>query len=238
MARDSFRPEEIRFYGRRQGRRLRQGRLALVETVLPAIAIPEPPPDATVDPSGYFDFHPAAVWLEIGFGGGEHLANQALAHPDIGFIGCEPYFNGVASLIGHVADKELKNIRIFSEDARRLLPRFEEASIQRVFTLFSDPWPKARHSRRRFIQPETLDQLARILADGAELRFASDDMGYVRWALMHLAAHPAFEWMARCPEDWRRRPDDGFETRYEAKALRAGRPATHLRFRRRSRKSA
>lgn len=238
MARDSFRPEEIRFYGRRQGRRLRQGRLALVEALLPAIAIPEPPPDATVDPSAFFDFRPAAVWLEIGFGGGEHLAHQALAHPDIGFIGCEPYLNGVAGLIGHIANKRLKNIRIFSEDARRLLPRLKAASIQRAFTLFSDPWPKARHSRRRFVQPETLDQLARILADGAELRFASDDMGYVRWALMHLSSHPAFEWTARRPEDWRRRPADGFETRYEAKALRAGRKAAYLEFRRRAPKSA
>lgn len=238
MARDSFRPDEIRFYGRRQGRRLRQGRLDLVDALLPAVTIPEPPPEATVDPGGFFDFRPAAVWLEIGFGGGEHLAHQALAHPDIGFIGCEPYLNGVAGLIGHMADKDLKNIRIFPEDARRLLPRLREASIQRAFTLFSDPWPKTRHSRRRFIQPETLDQLARILADGAELRFASDDMGYVRWALMHLSAHPAFEWTAHRPADWRRRPVDGFETRYEAKALRAGRKAAHLRFRRRARKSA
>lgn len=238
MARDSFRPEEIRFYGRRQGRRLRQGRLALVETLLPAMAIPEPLPGAAVDPSGLFDFRPAEVWLEVGFGGGEHLANQALAHPDIGFIGCEPYLNGVASLIGHIASKKLKNIRIFPEDARRLLPRIEEASIQRAFTLFSDPWPKARHSRRRFIQAETLDQFARILADGAELRFASDDIGYVRWALMHLSAHPAFKWMARRPEDWRRRPADGFETRYEAKASRAGRKGVHLRFIRQARKLA
>lgn len=209
-----------------------------MDTLLPAMSIPGPLPGTTVDPSSLFDFHPAEVWLEVGFGGGEHLANQAQAHPDIGFVGCEPYLNGVASLIGHVASKKLKNIRIFPEDARRLLPHIEEASIQRAFTLFSDPWPKTRHSRRRFIQADTLDEFARILADGAELRFASDDIGYVRWALMHLSAHPAFAWMAQRPEDWRRRPADGFETRYEAKAARAGRPATHLRFRRRPRKSA
>jgi tRNA (guanine-N7-)-methyltransferase len=172
------------------------------------------------------------VWLEIGFGSGEHLAHQARLNPDVGFIGCEPFVNGVAALLAAVASESLTNIRIFDEDARLLLPQLADASIGRVFLMFPDPWPKTRHHKRRFIQPATLDALARIMAPGGELRFASDDPGYVRWALWHVLRHPAFAWTAQGAADWRTRWADGVETRYEAKRL-AGRTPSYLTFVRR-----
>ncbi|MEQ8194487.1 MAG: tRNA (guanine(46)-N(7))-methyltransferase TrmB [Rhodospirillales bacterium] len=181
---------------------------------------------------------PAAVddiWLEIGFGGGEHLAAQAEAHPGVGFIGCEPFINGVASLAGRLERAGAANVRIFDDDARLLLPLLPENSIGRVFVLFSDPWPKKRHHRRRLITAETLDLLARIMKDGAELRFASDHAGYVRWVLEAVLRHRAFVWPVASRRDWAEPPADWVGTRYEAKARRAGRAAVYLRIRRAAR---
>ncbi len=172
------------------------------------------------------------IWLEIGFGAGEHLAAQADSHPDIGFIGCEPYINGVATLLSVIERKKLTNIRIFNDDARLLLAKLEAATIGRVFVLFSDPWPKKRHHRRRFITPENLTQLSRIMTDRAELRFATDDMSYIRWALEVFYQHPDFTWQVQGPADWRNRHADTAPTRYETKALKQGKKCVYLTFQR------
>lgn len=225
-----------RFYGRRHGRRLRAGRGALLTTLLPRLRIVLPSQGSILEPRALFDGTVTDVWLEVGFGAGEHLATQATAHPDVGFIGCEPYVNGVASLLAQVAARKLANVRIFDDDARLLMAALPEASIGRVFVLFSDPWPKKRHSDRRFIGPGTRTDLARILKDGGELRFASDRMEYVRWTLEHITADPSFAWNARGPADWRHRPADWCQTRYEAKALTRGASCSYLCFRRRARR--
>ena len=224
--------DDIRFYGRRRGHKLRPGRQSLVDELLPQIRVAPPSDGGALDPAALFPPEIADLWLEIGFGAGEHLAAQAEAHPDIGFIGCEPFLNGVSSLLRHIDARGLDNIRIRDDDARPLLAVLPEACIGRAFTLFLDPWPKKRHNRRRFVGPENLDVLARLLKDGAELRFASDHMDYVRWALFHLSRHPDFVWTARRPQDWRDRPRDGFATRYETKALGKGLTCAYLTFRR------
>ena len=216
-------------YGRRHGKKLRPRRQALIEQLLPDLRIALRP---ELDPVTLFDHAPRAVWLEVGFGGGEHLAAQARIRPDVGLIGCEPFVNGLASLLARIDDSGLANIRVHDDDARLLLDCLADASIQRMFLLFPDPWPKARHHKRRFVNPATLDACARILADGAELRIATDDRGYCRWMLEHLARHHAFTWTARRPSDWRERPDDWPATRYEAKARSQGRAPVYLRYRR------
>ena len=223
-------------YGRRRGRRLRPHRERLVTERLPRLAIDLE--QAPGDPAAWFPQPVAGVWLEVGFGGGEHLFAQATRHRDIGFIGCEPYINGVARLLaaidGAPGAVPAENIRLFPDDARLLIERLPARSVERVFVLFPDPWPKARHRRRRFIAPAQLDQLARVLKPGGELRLATDHMEYLRWMLLHCGRHPAFEWLARTPADWRSRPDDAPPTRYEEKALAAGARCVYLRYRRRA----
>ena len=216
-------------YGRRHGKRLSRRRQALIDTLLPRLLIT---PEPGLDPAALFDHQPDTVWLEVGFGGGEHLAAQAEAHGEVGLIGCEPFVNGLAGLCALIDDGGLVNIRIHDDDARLLMDCLAEASIGRMFLLFPDPWPKTRHHKRRFVNPATLDACARILADGAELRIATDDMPYCRWMLKHLARHHAFAWTARRPADWRERPDDWPPTRYEAKARDQGRPPVFLIYRR------
>jgi tRNA (guanine-N7-)-methyltransferase len=180
------------------------------------------------DPRAYF--HDVDdVWLEIGFGAGEHLLWQAQHHPRIGLIGAEPYEGGVAKLLARLTGSE--DIRIHEGDAREIIEALPDASIGRAFILFPDPWPKTRHHKRRFVQSETLDALARILKPGAELRFASDDAGYLGWTLERLVAHPAFAWTAGRASDWTVRGADWPQTRYEAKALHG--PPVFLRFVRR-----
>jgi tRNA (guanine-N7-)-methyltransferase len=218
---------------------LRQGRRRLAESLLPRIAITLPE-EGLLDPLTLFPAPPArpeAVWLEIGFGAGEHLAQQAEQHPGLGFIGCEVFENGIARLLGDIAHRELANIRIFADDARLLVDCLVPASIARVFILFPDPWPKERHHKRRLVAPATLDRLAWVMQPGAELRLATDDPGYLVWMLEHVTAHPEFEWLARTPADWRARPPDWPATRYEEKARAAGplsgRAPVFLRFIRR-----
>ena len=225
----------MRFYGRRKGKPLKAGRQGLLETLLPTLKIAAPAPGETLDPCGLFAARPASVWLEIGFGGGEHLAAQAHAHPDIGFIGSEVFLNGVAGVLKHIDTNGVRNVRIFNDDVRRLLPHLPDASLGRIFLLFPDPWPKARHAKRRFISTAMLDELARLLVDGGELRVASDHPVYVRWCLQHAPIHPDFVWPVTGPDDWQARPSDGFPTRYEQKAIEAGRPPVYLRFVRRPR---
>ncbi len=168
--------------------------------------------------------------LEVGFGGGEHLAEQARRHPDTGFIGCEPFENGVAKLLTQVQASRLRNVRVVPDDARDILVRLPDASLSFVFVLFPDPWPKLRHHKRRFIQTRTLDQIHRLLKPGGELRIATDHTDYGQWALMHLMRDNRFEWAAMCADDWRVRPADWVPTRYEQKALKAGRSCIYLRF--------
>ena len=222
-----------RLYGRRRGRPLRPGRQQLTQTLLPrlALALPE---RGSLDPTSLFPSPPVAVWLEIGFGGGEHLAAQTAAHPEIGFVGSEVFESGVARLVGEVKRRDLGNIRIFADDARLLLDALPPASLGRVFILFPDPWPKRRHHKRRLIAPATLDRLAFVMQPGAELRLTTDDRDYLAWMLEHLTAHPDFAWLARRPADWRERPSDWPPTRYEEKARAAGRTPAFLRFVRRS----
>ena len=221
-----------RLYGRRRGRPLRAGRQGLTASLLPrlALALPEGQP---LDPAMLFAPAPREVWLEIGFGGGEHLAVQAVAHPNIGFIGSEVFENGIARLVGYIAAQRLANIRIFADDARLLVDRLVPGSLGRVFILFPDPWPKKRHHKRRLVAPATHDRLAIVMRPGAELRMATDDPGYLAWMLDNLTCHPAFEWLARRPADWRERPSDWPATRYEEKARAAGRRPAYLRFVRR-----
>ncbi len=212
---------------------MRPARRRLLDDLLPqlAFALPEA---GQLDPRGLFVQRPQAVWLEIGFGGGEHLAEQARAHPDIGFIGVEPFVSGVARLLATCAADRLDNLRLLVDDARLLLAALPDGSIGRAFVLFPDPWPKARHHKRRIVSPDTASELARVLAPGAELRLATDHPGYARWMLDVLIREPRLVWQAESAQDWRVRPDDWPPTRYEAKALAAGRRPVYLRFLRRS----
>jgi tRNA (guanine-N7-)-methyltransferase len=217
-------------YGRRRGRPLRPHRQQQVDRLLPQISIDlAHMPD---NPAGLFGRPVRDVWLEVGFGGGEHLFRQALRHPEIGFIGCEPFLNGIARLIAHIDDGATPpdNIRIFTDDARVLIGQLPANSIGRAFILFPDPWPKRRHHRRRFVASEQLDALARVMRPGAELRIATDHMGYLRWILFHCLGHRAFRWLAQGPGDWRSRPADWPSTRYEDKALARGAFCAYLRF--------
>ncbi len=220
-------------YGRRRGKSLRQGRRAVLEELLPRLRLePSDYGAGAMDPAALFSGSVREVWLEIGFGAGEHLAAQAKANPHIGFIGCEPFINGVARLLGEVSAEGLENIRIVVDDAGLLLDSLATASIGRAFLLFPDPWPKRRHNKRRFVRPENIAAMARVLADEAQWRMATDHRDYCRWMLDHMGRAPEFEWLARRPGDWRNRPDDWPATRYEAKGLDAGRPPMFLSFRR------
>ncbi len=217
-------------YGRRQDKPLTTRQAQLMTTVLPRVAAPDPEA-GPIDPAGIF---PQAdeLWLEVGFGGGEHLAWQAAQHPNIGFIGAEPFINGVAKLVTAIDAEGLDNIRIHFGDARPLIEALPDGSLQSLFVLHPDPWPKKRHHKRRMISPWFFCEAARLLAPGGQLRVASDIADYIRWTLMHAQAAPAFEWAAERPADWRERPADWPQTRYEAKALREGRRPTYLIFHR------
>lgn len=223
-----------RFHGRRRGRRLREGQERLLHEILPQLAL-DLSGDGPVDLRRAFDPPVDEAWLEIGFGGGEHLAWQAAAHPRIGMVGAEPFLNGVASLLARLQRDATANVRILADDVRPLLGRLAPASLGRAFILFPDPWPKARHRRRRIVVRETLDALAAALADRAELRLATDDQDYLVWMLRHLHEHPDFDWLAERADDWRVRPADWPATRYEAKNRSGGPGPTFLRYRRRPR---
>lgn len=225
----------ISTHGRRRGRKLRPGQKGLIDAALPARSI-----DLDLlrmqGPRASF---PAAVenlWLEIGFGGGEHVVWQARHHPTTGIVACEVFQNGIMTCLRGLEAENLENVRLFTEDARDLLDLLPEQSIARAFILFPDPWPKSRHHKRRLISAATMDILARIMADGAELRLATDDAPYLRVMLAIACGHEAFEWLAVRPTDWRQRPEDWPQTRYEAKAIEAGRRPAFLRLRRRARR--
>lgn len=222
----------LRFYGRRKGKPLRRARQELVEKHLPGLRITIPS-SGQLNVKSLFCWEPEAVWLEIGFGAGEHLIAQAEANPRIAFIAAEIFLNGIASLVKNISDKKLSNIRIFDNDVRSLLPLLPNASINKIFLLFPDPWPKSRHAKRRFINPTNLSELARIMSNGSELRFATDDPVNLRWCLRHIPNHPAFSWLVNSAQDWRLRPPDSFPTRYERKAIESGHTPAYLTFQRR-----
>lgn len=228
MAGEKFRGRR-RVHGRRQGRRLNTHQQRLMDELLPRLAIPLSAPHG-LQPAALFDMPVTDVWLEIGFGGGEHLAAQARANGQIGMLGAEPYINGIAKLLSTIDREALGNIRIHPGDARELLEQLPDQCLGRVFILFPDPWPKTRHNKRRFISADNLAQIARVLRPGGRLRFASDITDYVRWTLVHVRAAGGFEWTATRAADWRQRPGDWPATRYEAKAIRQGRSPAYLEF--------
>lgn len=229
-----FQPPELRFFGRRKGPALSDRKQGLMDDLLPRISVPvdlekEAAP-GDMDLMAMFELPVRACWLEIGFGKGEHLAWQADHNPDVGLIGCEPYLNGVAGLLTHIEEESINNIRIYGDDARHVLSRLPDASLERVFLIHPDPWPKRRHARRRFVNPPNLDQIARVLVDDGEFRVGTDHPIYREWTAIQMSFRSDFEWLANSPDDWLTRPDDWPETRYEAKALE-GR-ATYFRYRR------
>ncbi len=223
-------------YGRRKGKRLRPHRRELLETRLAELApkgvsLAENPERRPIDLAALF---PGAreVWLEIGFGGGEHMIHQATAHPDVGLIGCEYFVEGVAKLLAAIERAGVTNLAIHPGDARDLIDVLPPGSIGRVFLLYPDPWPKRRHHKRRFVSPENLDALAKVMASGATLHLATDIGDYARHALEVVDRDPRFEWLAERARDWRA-PWPGWPgTRYEAKARHEGRIPHYLSFRR------
>ena len=211
---DPSRIPPIRTFGRVGGRALSARQQALVEDLLPQLQVPE----GLRDPLSLFpDLE--AVWLEIGFGGGEHLAEQARRHPEVGFIGCEPFIEGMAKALTQVDADGLSNVRLRMDDARPLVEALAPGSLARVFILFPDPWPKKRQQKRRLIQPDFLDSLHRACRPGARVRFATDVTSYADEALLRFLQHGGFRWMAQRADDWRKAPADHVTTRYETKKL-------------------
>ena len=223
--------QKRRIYGRRQSHRIRPARKRLLTERLPELQVNVPDDGSTINVSSLFRSACQCLWLEIGFGGGEHLAAQAAANPDVGFIGCEPYVNGVARCLSLLGGHN--NVRIVIDDARLLLKALPERSLDRIFVLFPDPWPKTRHQKRRIVNPDTVADMARMLKPGGQLRLASDDMSYARAMLWAAIRDGSYRWLAERPADWQERPQDWPATRYEEKAIEAGRRPAFLTFRRR-----
>jgi len=218
-------------YGRRKGKPLSARREGLLETILPSLQLDlaEPAPASLAD---LFPVSVETVRLEIGFGGGEHLLARAAAEPRTGFIGAEPFINGVAKAVSGIVEAGLRNVRLHNDDAALLLDWLPAASLTEVDLLYPDPWPKKRHWKRRFVSPENLARLARVLRPGGLFRFASDVPSYVEWTLLRLAETPAFAWTAERADDWRQPWAAWPGTRYERTAIREGRIPTYLEFRR------
>lgn len=224
-----------KFYGRRQGRKIRKAKTSLLDTFLPQVKINL---SEKIQTSDLFGTPVKQIYLEIGFGNGEHLAGQALKNPEIGFIGAEVFKNGVANLLSlitgikegqnlpeefHLLPGRVDNIRVFDDDVRLLFQQLPDNFIDRVFVLFPDPWPKKRHASRRFINPENLKEIARVLKKGGILRIATDHKVYKNWVLHQLHNHENFRWTAKCGNDWKHQPADWVETKYQRKAIREGR---------------
>jgi tRNA (guanine-N7-)-methyltransferase len=226
------RPRGGAFFGRRKGKALRAGQARLFDTLLPNLCVDlrssAPPSLAALFPQPVRD-----VRLEIGFGGAEHLIAQASANPDCGFIGIEPFLNGMAKALAAIDTEGLTNIRLHHGDAIDLLAWLPDASLATVYLLYPDPWPKRRHWKRRFVQDRTVAEIARALSPGGEFRFASDIDDYAAWTLVRLLRSPDFAWTAERADDWRKPWPDFNGTRYEAKAKREGRTPCYLTFRRR-----
>ena len=219
------------FFGRRKGHRLRKRQAELIETLLPRLAIDLGGP-APADPTVLFPTAVSDVQLEIGFGGGENLIAQAAARPQTGFIGVEPFVNGMAKALAAIKSANLQNIRLHFDDATSLMAWLPDASLARIDLIHPDPWPKRRHWKRRFVQDTTIARLARILRRDGELRFVTDIAGYAAWTLQRFIRSTEFEWTAQCADDWRTAWPDFTRTRYHAKAAREDRSSCFLIFRR------
>lgn len=234
--------DKPKFYGRRKGRTIRKAKTTLLEAFLPDVKIM---PEDVFDKNTLFGKPVEKVYLEVGFGNGEHLAGQAKNHPDVGFIGAEVFQNGVANLLtlitgikegSHLPETitletgREDNIRVHDDDMRLLFSRIPDGFLDKVFVLFPDPWPKKRHASRRFINPDNLQELSRILKKGGILRVATDHKVYKAWALRQMHDYPDFKWTATCGDDWKHEPSDWVQTKYQRKAIREGRKAVFLDF--------
>ncbi len=235
--------DKPKFYGRRKGRKIRKAKSGLLERFLPNLLIPQSAPVS----KNIFGTPVKEVWLEIGFGNGEHIAYQSLNHPDIGFIGAEVFKNGIANLLTLITGikenaampDEIKllsprtdNLRIWADDVRLLFSQIPDGFLSKIFLLFPDPWPKKRHASRRFVNPDNLKELARILKKGGILRIATDHPVYKSWTLRQMHADPNFRWTAKTGNDWRNPPSDWIETKYQRKAVLEGRRPIFLDFER------
>lgn len=222
------------FYGRFKGKGLRDSQQTYLDEDLAKLSPgkvtwEDNPARENIDLKALFGDKP--VWLEVGFGGGEHMVHQAKTYPDVGIIGCEPYINGVAMLLGKIREAGVSNVAIHPGDARDMFDVLPEQSIDKAFLLYPDPWPKKRHHRRRFVTQEHLEPLAKVLKPGAIFRVATDIEDYVRQT-MEEVPKAGFEWLAESADDWRNSWDDWISTRYEQKALREGRTPHYMTFRR------
>lgn len=217
---ENIQEKSLRSFGRRKGRKLRTHAAELMDDLLPAIQLNLPLKEIIGKGS----------WLEIGFGGGEHLAHISSLHPSVNMIGCEPYINGISGLLKHIEINGTENVRVYTDDVRDLLAEMPEGCLSRVYILYPDPWPKARHHKRRLIQKPLLDLLARVMEKGAELRIATDWDDYATWILEHLLPHEAFEWQAEVARDFTQPWEEWIPTRYEQKARREGRTSSYFRF--------
>jgi tRNA (guanine-N7-)-methyltransferase len=204
----------LRTYGRLKARPIRARRAARTAARLPQLSVPDAPFDPRALAPGASE-----VWLEAGFGAGEHLAAQAQRRPDVLILGAEPFLNGLAACVAHIDALALDNVRLHPGDVRELMARLPDASLTRIFVLFPDPWPKTRHKKRRLLDAAFVAEAARLLAPGGRLRFATDWADYADWTLERLRASPSFRWVARRADDWRTPPADHVTTRYEMKRL-------------------
>ena len=218
-----------RLYGRSSGHKLRKGQQELVDRLLPAIEVPT---DGEISAVRLFG-EERPLHFEIGFGGGEHLADRADMLPDHGFIGAEPFLNGVAAALAHIRDRNLSNVRLWRGDALDVLQRLQNRSLSFLYLLHPDPWPKARHAKRRMVNDRPVELFAAKLKPGGEFRLATDDPTYLTWLLMVMRRHTSeFEWLAERPEDFLKPSGGWIETRYGAKSRREGRRPYYLRYRR------
>ena len=220
--------ERRALYGRAKGKKLRAHQSELMRDLLPRVEA-----DLEALRQGRLFAPGRELWLEIGFGGGEHLLARAGENPDVGFVGCEPFVNGVAKLLAGVEAAGLDNVRVRMDDATALIETAPDAAFSRIYLLYPDPWPKRRQQKRRFVSERNIAALARVLRPGGELRFATDIDDYAGWTLRRFLASPLFAWEARTADDWRRPWAGWAPTRYEAKARAAGRGSAYLTFRRR-----
>lgn len=214
-------------YGRRKGPPLRDRPARLMAELYPRLSVPA---TGLLKLAALFPANCESFWLEVGFGKGEHLVGQARAHPAIGMIGCEPYLNGMAACLGQIEDAKVENVRLHHGDARDILERLPEGGLDKVIVLHPDPWPKARHAKRRFINPGPLDVIAAKLKHGGELRLGTDHPTYLEHSLQVMQHRPDFVWTAERATDWSIRPVGWLETRYEAWSLSEGRPVWYLSF--------
>lgn len=238
--------EDKRFFGRRKGKPIKGSRQRLIDELLPKIILKQPEESQRFSWDILFGIKPEEVWLEIGFGGGEHVAELAFKYPNVGFIGAEPFMNGVASLLAHLNGSHMKqavdanleqgrvdNVRVWPDDIRPLFPQFPDGGFKRIFILYPDPWPKARHAERRFINQRNIPELARLISDTGAVYVATDVSAYAEWAQEQMAVSGLFDQVhsdTSCP------PADWVPTRYERKGILAGRKPTYLVFRKKNAK--